>query len=297
MAKLLEELKNECLISTLSYANLFQKAYFVAQKLDQKEMVDFLKKGIDGYKKQKDIPDYRYINVTYKANNPIRGWIPVTIPSNSSLIKYLHYPIFQSVGELESIVTSKGDALVMSIPVELQELFISKMIVKFPFEISACFSKNQIKTILEIEKRMILDWVLDLERKEILGDKCHFTGQEKDIANNMTIININAPINGANIIGNMTNSFVTINNNGKIDFESLKQIVEQIKNELEKAQAADSNNVVALKEKVEKLELSIVNRDENSIIDILKNIATGAVSSGIWSVGTTVSSYISSIMG
>ena len=185
----------------------------------------------------------------------------------------------------------------MSIPVELQELFISKMIVKFPFEISACFSKNQIKTILEIEKRMILDWVLDLERKEILGDKCHFTGQEKDIANNMTIININAPINGANIIGNMTNSFVTINNNGKIDFESLKQIVEQIKNELEKAQAADSNNVVALKEKVEKLELSIVNRDENSIIDILKNIATGAVSSGIWSVGTTVSSYISSIMG
>lgn len=119
MAKLVIELQKDCLNPTLSYANLFQKAYFIAQKLEQKEMVDFLKKGIDGYKKEDDVPDYRYINVVYKAHNPVRGWIPVPIPSDSPLIKYLRYPVFQSVGELESIMTAKGSALVMSIPVEL----------------------------------------------------------------------------------------------------------------------------------------------------------------------------------
>ncbi len=294
MSKLVIELQKECLNPTLSYANLFQKAYFIAQKLEQKEMVEFLKNGIDGYKKQKDVPDYRYINVVYKANNPMIGWIPVSIPSNSSLIKYLHYPIFQSVSELESFMNAKGDALVMSIPIELQELFISQIIGKIPFEIGAHFSKNQIRPILETEKRIISDWALDLERKGILGDEYLFTQQEKEIAKTMTFI-INGNVNGANVIGNMTNSSATVNNNGKIDFESLKTLVEQVKKELEKTQTADSDKVIVLKEKVELLEQFIESRDENSVIETLKNIAMGAVSSGIWSIGTTIASYLSSL--
>jgi len=294
MSKLVIELQKECLNPTLSYANLFQKAYFIAQKLEQKEMVEFLKNGIDGYKKQKDVPDYRYINVVYKANNPMIGWIPVSIPSNSSLIKYLHYPIFQSVSELESFMNAKGDALVMSIPIELQELFISQIIGKIPFEIGAHFSKNQIRPILETEKRIISDWALDLERKGILGDEYLFTQQEKEIAKTMTFI-INGYVNGANVIGNMTNSSATVNNNGKIDFESLKTLVEQVKKELEKTQTADSDKVIVLKEKVELLEQFIESRDENSVIETLKNIAMGAVSSGIWSIGTTIASYLSSL--
>lgn len=294
MAKLVIELQKECLNPTLSYANLFQKAYFIAQKLEQKEMVDFLKNGIDGYKKQRDVPDYRYINVVYKAKNPMRGWIPVSIPSNSPLIKYLRYPIFQSVSGLESIVSTKGDELVMSIPAELQELFISQSIEKIPFEICAHFSNSQLKTILETEKRMISDWALNLEQKGILGDEYQFTEQEKDIAKNMTVI-INGNVNDSNIVGNMMNSSATVNNNSKIDFEFLKQLVEQIKKELEKEQTADSGKVVALKEKIELLEHSIKNRDESSVLETLKNIAMGAISSGIWSIGTTITSYLSSL--
>ena len=134
-----------------------------------------------------------------------------------------------------------------------------------------------------------------MERKGVLGEEYQFTQQEKDIAKNMTIININAPTNGTKILGNMTNSSATINNNGKIDFESLKQIVEQVKKELEKAQTADSDKVIALKEKVELLEQFMESRDENSVIETLKNIAMGAISSGIWSIGTTITGYLSSL--
>ena len=60
--------------------------------------------------------------------------------------------------------------MVMSIPAELQELFISQSISKIPFEISAHFSKSQFKSILETGKRMISDWALDLEQKGVLGE-------------------------------------------------------------------------------------------------------------------------------
>ena len=112
----------------------------------------------------------------------------------------------------------------------------------------------------------------------------------------MTLI-VNGNVNGANIVGSMTNSSATVNNNGKLDFESLRLLVEQIKKEMEKTQTADSEEVVVLKEKIEQLEQSIDNRDESSVVETLKAIAAGAISSGIWSIGSTVSSYISSITG
>lgn len=288
MAKLVIELQKECLNPALSYANLFQKAYFIAKKLEQKEMVDFLKNGIDGYKKQKDVPDYRYINVVYKAKNPMRGWIPVSIPSDSPLIKYLRYPIFQSVSELESLISTKGDALIMSIPVELQELFISQSIGRIPFEICAHFSDSQIKTILETEKRMISDWALDLERKGILGDEYQFTEQEKKRASDMTIINNYGNINGANIVGTATNSTLNVNNTNSFDYEGVEKLLESIqnllpvgnfiKNDLEKIQ----QNVDEIKESISKQDVPSVKGKLKDLADFCKGIAGNVIASGVW---------------
>lgn len=288
MAKLVIELQKECLNPALSYANLFQKAYFIAQKLEQKEMVEFLKKGIDGYKKQKDVPDYRYINVVYKANNPMLGWIPVSIPSNSSLVKYLHYPIFQSVSELESFMNAKGDALVMSIPVELQELFISQMIGKIPFEIGAHFSKNQIKPILETEKRIISDWALDLERKGILGDEYQFTEQEKKNASDMTVFNNYGNINGSNIVGSATNSTLNVNNTNSFDYEGVEKLLESVqkllpagnfaKGDLEKIQ----QDIDEIKESLSKQDVPAVKGKLKDLAEFCKGIAGNVIASGVW---------------
>ena len=54
MPKLVIELQKDCINPTISYATLFQKAYLIAHKLGQKEMADFLRKEIDGYKKEKN---------------------------------------------------------------------------------------------------------------------------------------------------------------------------------------------------------------------------------------------------
>lgn len=294
MAKLVIELQKECLNPALSYANLFQKAYFIAQKLEQKEMVDFLKNEINGYKNIDELPDIRYVDLTYKAFNPMRGWIPFQIPSTGIYSKLLKGPIFLSVGEMQKFLDAEDSVLNTVVPFELQRELIKNSNMFFDTEIKAFFSKTQLVRILDAVKNQILDWSIDLERKGILGEDYIFSEKEKEIAKTMTII-INGNVNGANVVGNMTNSSATVNNNGKIDFDSLKKIVDQVKKELEKAQTADSEKVIALKEKIELLERSIGNRDESSVIETLKNIAMGAVSSGFWSIGTTITSYLSSL--
>lgn len=294
MPKLVIELQKDCINPTISYATLFQKAYLIAHKLGQKEMADFLRKEIDGYKKEKEVPDFRYIDVIFKAMNPMRGWIPVAIPSNSLLNRYLRYPIFQPICEMESFLHSSGDIMVMSIPAELQELFISQSISKIPFEISAHFSKSQFKSILETGKRMISDWALDLEQKGVLGEEFEFSSKEKEIAKNMTIINNYGNINGSNIIGSMTNSSATINNNS-FDFETLKQLITKIEADLENAKNIETEKAASLKEQITLLKKSAEEQNETSAIDLLKNIVAGAISSGIWTIGATVSNYLSSL--
>ena len=296
MAKLVIELQKDCVNPTISYGALFQKAYFIAQKLNQQTMVDFLKNEIDGYEKANDVPNFRHIDVTYKAKNHGLGrWIPVSIPCNSPLIKFLKYPIFQSVSEMESFLSSKNDTLVMSISAELQELFWASSRDKIPFEISAHFSKNQFKRILETAKRMISDWAIELENKNILGEEYLFTQKEKDDAKNMTII-INGSVNGSNIIASMANSSATINNNNGLDFESLKQLVTQICNELVNARNADSQKIDDLKSQIAELNTAIDEKNEKTAVDLLKNIATGAISSGIWSIGSAISNFLSTQM-
>ena len=110
----------------------------------------------------------------------------------------------------------------------------------------------------------------------------------------MTIINNYGNINGSNIIGSMTNSSATINNNS-FDFETLKQLITKIEADLENAKNIETEKAASLKEQITLLKKSAEEQNETSAIDLLKNIVAGAISSGIWTIGATVSNYLSSL--
>ena len=295
MAKLVIELQKECLNTNCSFSDLCQKAYFIARKLNQDEMIEFLKKEIYGYKNLKDLPDYRYVDLIYKAFNPYHGWIPFQIPSQGVFSRLLKGPIFLSVGEMQDFLNADDSILNSAVPLELQQELIKRSNMPFITEIKGVFSKTQLVRILDVIKNRILDWAIKLEKEGICGNDYEFTEHEKEIAKNMTVI-INGNVNGSNIIDSMTNSSVTVNNNG-FDFEALKQLVTKIEADLENAKNIEVDKSRFLKEQTTLLKKSIEEKNETSEIDLLKNIATGAISSGIWSVGSMVSSYISSIMG
>ena len=226
MAKLVEELQKDCISPVYSYANLFQKAYFIAKKLEQNDMIEFLKNEIDGYG-HNNVPDYRYVNVVYKANGNSRQWMPIIIPVNSRLAQYQHVPVKQSVAEIESYLNLKDDAIICPISAELHTLF-EELMPEYSFmDICAHYSKHQYKAFLEKGKRLLIDWSIDLEEKGILGEDYKFTEQEKENAKVMTINNYGS-INGSNIIDHMEGSSATINNTTGFDFNAVQILLEQI---------------------------------------------------------------------
>ena len=293
MAKLVEKLQNDCLNNSIPCSQLLLKAYATARKLNNVEMAEFCKNEIDGYPDNSEhIPSFRTIEISLWAYNGV-NWNSVVVPCNSYLTKH---NVTQSVKELEALCFQGKNYFSVKLSTEqvnflrkaCRNLRISdgqKRIAAYKFE-----------GVISKVRKIILDWVLKLNDNCVLEEDTNFESNGNDNTPSTTVININGTINGANIAGNMMNSSATINNNGKIDFESLRRLVEQIRNELGKVQTAKSDETIALKEKIEQLEQSIENRDECSVVDTLKNIAVGAISSGIWQVGTMVSSYISTII-
>ncbi len=143
---------------------------------------------------------------------------------------------------------------------------------------------------------MISDWALDLEQKGVLGEEFEFYPKEKEIAKNMTIINNYGNIEGSNFIGSMSNSSATVINNNNFDFEALKQFITKIEADLNNSKNIEAEKLVSLKEQITLLKKSAEEQNETSAIDLLKNIAAGAISSGIWSIGSSVSAFLGSLM-
>lgn len=162
------------------------------------------------------------------------------------------------------------------------------MIVKIPFEIGAHFSKSQMKTILETEKRMISDWALDLERKGILGDEYQFTEQEKKKASDMTVINNYGNINGSNFVGSAINSTLNVNNTNSFDYEGVEKLLESVqkllpvgsfdKGDLEKIQ----QDIDEIKVSISKQDIPAVKGKLKDLADFCKGIAGNVIASGVW---------------
>lgn len=294
MAKMVEELQRECLNNSIPCSELLLKAYAIARKLNNAEMVEFCKNEIDGYQDNSErIPSFRIIEIALWALKGIK-WTSVIAPCNSYLSRH---DVTQSIRELEILCSQKKDHF--SVKLSAEQVDILRKACRDPYisDGQKRVAAYKFEGIISKVRKTILDWVLELNDADALEENADFGSDKNDKTQNTTVINISGPINGANIVGSMTNSSATINNNGKIDFESLRQLVEQIRNELGKVKTATSEETIALKEKIEQLEQSIENRDESSVVNTLKNIAIGAVSSGFWQVGAMVSSYISTMMG
>ncbi len=285
-------LQNDCLNENLSLSELLRKVRFVAKKNNAQEMAELCTKELEGYSNPDSIPKYREVLVEYKVNNPIRGWIPIEIPDSLSEICRRRVPI--SIAEMERSLNNEGTIMWMSVPAENQKQLCKWIGLPSPLEIKSFFPKNQFIRIISTVRNKISDWVVDLDEKEILDEECEFTKEEKE--QNLSITNIfNAPVNVANNVRNMTNSFATINNNNNFDFEALKQLITKIEADLENAKSIEADKTDSLKEQITLLKKSVEEQNKSSAMDILQQLAIGASSSGIWSIGSTITTFLSSL--
>lgn len=296
----MNEIINDFLKKSINSGNitcyeLLESARTVANFIKDFEFAKYCEKEINGYNSKDSVPAYRKIKVTYET------WAM----GHSTGIS-----IFPAPGEGEDSIPKKPlycmckntwDSVATQPIVDIEKKIQGNHnVVSDFFNFPGDPLKNSTKHRTSIElshykgivqgiRNKINDW------KNQMIAQGTFTMDQINSTSNITIINKDGQ--NINNIGSNSGSITqtTTNNSNNIDFEALKQLITKIETDLENAKNIEAEKADSLKEQIASLKKFVEEQNETSTMDLLKNIATGAISSGIWSIGSTITTFLSSL--
>ena len=196
MSSLVEELQHDAIDSNVDVSGLLRKAYVVATKLKLEQFKSWCNHELNGYP-TREVPAYRQINASLRANNPYNGWIPVVCEDPAFAVQMCVHRNTESVGTLQHMIAdAPGESrVVVKFGPEIQRLFDTD------FEVALHYGHHCVVGILDAVRNTILEWSLKLEADGIIGEGMSFSSGEKTIAeqksddlqsviNNITIENM-----------------------------------------------------------------------------------------------------------
>ncbi|MGJ0626333.1 abortive phage resistance protein [Xenorhabdus bovienii] len=238
--------------SSTDIEELLSRAKMISVKLGLQDISEWIEHELNGYPSIDVLPSYRILkHAPIKAFNPYVGWIPTQLGnlenSNTELYEIL---TTVHINNPVSMLTefSKSDSILHS---DLPP-FMATLLQKtsgVDFRVAWCINPAQIINVFSNIRSRILDWALQLESKNILGEGLLFSSEEKNEAIGMTVNNTN------NFHGNVNNAgTIGAGNTGDIhqqntitagDFNSLERQL--------KAYGIEDNDISELKEIVDYL--------------------------------------------
>ena len=209
MSKIVLELQRDAVESNSDVVSLLRKAYLVARKLKLKEFESWINNELNGYKHNK-VPNYRIFKGRLKGRNILNSWEEITVPSKyEKLIN--NYEMRQPIFDVVNMCNNKKiNSTKISLPSNLNKKFLDFFDDETEFAIF--ISKNQLYTVIERVKNIILDWTINLEENGILGENLEFSSFEQECAQKNPIIY------------NYTNNFYGNVNNTQIQQDTKKSI-------------------------------------------------------------------------
>lgn len=212
MAKMVLDLQQACLDEKVSCYYLLLKAYAIAEKLSIKDMAEFCTNEINGYYDIEDklIPLYRRIHVNTEAyKETTKRWEPVSFPAGHPRSMRL---VVESVSEIEKLEQSKREMLEVRLNYDDQLAIYQIIDMPKPLFVHQIFMAAQVTSILQIVRKLILDWALKLEKQGIFGEDLVFSDEEqnkvKDVPSIQIIINGN--VTSSNVAGVLNDSISNI---------------------------------------------------------------------------------------
>lgn len=236
MAGLVEEIQAQALDPSVKISDLLRRVKLAAVKLKLDAAAEWVDRELRGYPDPDMVPPYRRTRGELRAHTHLHGVLPVT--GNSSLIDQLcKTPISDSIARIEALA---GDGT--------GEL-ISKVQGEFETQMNAAHGtpgteyylhtpQSVYLDILDQVRNLILDWAIDLEKADIMGEGINFSMEEqKKAAHAASSINIgtfSGHLHQGNISGNQNRTLVSSadNSTNYLDIDTLFQ---------ELIQAIDSN--------------------------------------------------------
>ena len=272
MSKFVIELQKLCLDSEVACSDILQRAYFLAKKLEIKDLESYFVLEMQGYSDfSEKIPRYMYVNVEYRFEIPSYGWRPFVIKRGIGFDNLLCRPIESSIIELEKLSEYGDSHLSFPIPGEVQKLLNKQ--AKTPVLVHICgfFEKAALTKIFQEVRKVILDWTLELEKKGILGEEYMFTEKEKESAKEISNVNItiNGNISDSNVIGALQNS--TVNKESTLDFDKVALITKQISDNIQNIGLKEEEKIAIINE-ITEIRFALENKDSLKILTLLKHI-------------------------
>lgn len=207
MNSIVIELQRDAVGGGGSNADLLRKSLLVAKKLRIHEMEKWLNDEMNGYADEADVPKYRWVGGAIKALNPIRGWIPAQFQDLSIRKRLSKWPLYSSVGEIESIIKNNQEqgAVMLAYPDAIQHTFIRDTpMAAIGIEVPL----SSVEGILESVRNFVLRWALQLEADGILGEGFTFSHDERERAaeQHYSINNFYGSVANSQIQQNTSNS-------------------------------------------------------------------------------------------
>lgn len=223
------ELQKEALDQKISVSHLLRKALVVARKLKLSEFQEWIEIELNGYYAA-DVPEYRKIQGACMAKNPYHGYIPVQFPNEKMARSFSYRGVNSSIAELEALISNpkSGGTLTMRYPAEVERLLASQFHGLIP---ELLIGQDKISGILDSVKNIVLDWSLRLEEDGIVGEGMSFSDKEKQTASQITNVNYIGQMVGSQLQQGTSNA-VSYNADIKMDFEAIKILIEQLKEQL-----------------------------------------------------------------
>jgi len=172
----------------------------IASKLNIEDFEEWVTLELNGYMNNLDnIPGYREITGSLQWFNQVRGWCPAIIEDPETMDIISKNKIAQSITDLEYITTSKGEQLILKIPQSIQNELSRSFGRTTLFQLS--LGKNQVQSIIDKVRNIILDWSIQLEKDGITGEGISFSKEEKREADkqNYTVNNFYGNTSGVQI--------------------------------------------------------------------------------------------------
>ncbi|WP_404996525.1 hypothetical protein [Caldifermentibacillus hisashii] len=201
MDSIVLDLQKEAMDSGSSISNLLRKSYVISKKLKIRDFEKWASQELNGYMSNlENIPDYREVRGSLQFLNPIYGWRPVIIENPELADIVSTNKISQPITEIEYLVESSNDHLVIQLPQNIQNQ-LSNWADGRPTKFQVSFGKSQAQQIIDSVRNIILEWSIQLEEDGILGEGVSFSKEEKREADkqNYTVNNFYGNTSGVQI--------------------------------------------------------------------------------------------------
>ncbi|NIJ89026.1 hypothetical protein FHR49_001813 [Xanthomonas campestris] len=208
-----------------SVADLLRMALVASSKLKTAHMKEWLEHELNGYPGHDDLPEYRRLRGTIKAWNPYHGWQTVHGLSEETLDVVAVRTTPEGIAEIAQWIADYGATASFCLG-EFSELLMQHMRVKL--ETNLQVPVGSLVAIVDRVRNGILQWALELQENNVIGEDFSFTPTERAAANSVNITNHIGIINNSQLqqgsTGNLTMNCTT-------DLAALIDLLKELKSD------------------------------------------------------------------